>query len=38
MDVTSTPTFEKQSETKKPNFLPLIIGGAAVLYLVTRKK
>jgi len=38
MDVTSTPTFEKQSETRKPNFLPLIIGGAAVLYLVTRKK
>jgi hypothetical protein len=24
--------------TKKPNFLPLLIGGAAVLYFVTRKK
>ena len=24
--------------TKKPNFLPLILGGAAVLYFVTRKK
>jgi hypothetical protein len=23
--------------TKKPNFLPLLIGGAAVLYFVTRK-
>ena len=24
--------------TKKPNFLPLLIGGAAILYFVTRKK
>jgi hypothetical protein len=24
--------------TKKPNFLPLLIGGAAVIYFVTRKK
>ena len=24
--------------TKKPNFLPLLVGGAAVLYFVTRKK
>jgi hypothetical protein len=24
--------------TKKPNFLPLLIGGAAVLYFVTRKR
>jgi hypothetical protein len=24
--------------TKKPNFLPLLIGGAAVLYFVTRRK
>jgi len=38
MDVTSTPTFEKQSETRKPNFLPLIIGGAAAVYFLTRKK
>ena len=28
----------KTTTTKKPNFLPLILGGAAVLYFVTRKK
>jgi len=38
MDVTSTPVFEKSATTGKPNFLPLILGGAAVLYFVTRKK
>ncbi len=38
MDVTSTPAFEKTAATSKPNFLPLILGGAAVLYFVTRKK
>jgi len=38
MDVTSTPVFEKTAATSKPNFLPLILGGAAVLYFVTRKK
>jgi hypothetical protein len=38
MDVTSTPVFEKSAATSKPNFLPLILGGAAVLYFVTRKK
>jgi hypothetical protein len=38
MDVTSTPVFEKSAATGKPNFLPLILGGAAVLYFVTRKK
>ena len=38
MDVTSTPVFEKAAATGKPNFLPLILGGAAVLYFVTRKK
>lgn len=38
MDVTSTPVFEKKAATSKPNFLPLILGGAAVLYFVTRKK
>ena len=38
MDVTTTPAFEKSAATGKPNFLPLILGGAAVLYFVTRKK
>jgi len=28
----------KTTTTGKPNFLPLILGGAAVLYFVTRKK
>jgi hypothetical protein len=37
MDVSSTPAFEKPAATTKPNFLPLILGGAAVLYFVTRK-
>ena len=37
MDVSSTPAFEKPAATSKPNFLPLILGGAAVLYFVTRK-
>lgn len=38
MDVTTTPVFEKSAATGKPNFLPLILGGAAVLYFITRKK
>ena len=38
MDVTTTPAFTKAAATGKPNFLPLILGGAAVLYFVTRKK
>ena len=29
---------ERTTTTGKPNFLPLILGGAAVLYFVTRKK
>jgi hypothetical protein len=33
MDVSSTPAFTKAATTSKPNFLPLILGGAAVLYL-----
>ena len=37
MDVSSTPAFTKAATTSKPNFLPLILGGAAVLYFVTRK-
>jgi len=37
MDVTSTPAFTKAAATSKPNFLPLILGGAAVLYFVNRK-
>jgi hypothetical protein len=38
MDVSSTPSFKMPMSTSKPNFLPLILGGAAVLYFVTRKK
>lgn len=38
MDVTQTPAFTEKVATGKPNFLPLIIGGAAVLYFATRKK
>ena len=38
MDVSTTPAFTKPAATSKPNFLPLILGGAAVLYFVTRKK
>lgn len=37
MDVSSTPAFTKAATTSKPNFLPIILGGAAVLYFVTRK-
>jgi hypothetical protein len=37
MDVTQTPAFTEKVATGKPNFLPLIIGGAAVLYFATRK-
>ena len=38
MDVTQTPAFRQTTDTGKPNFLPLIIGGAAVLYFATRKR
>jgi len=38
MDVTQTPSFTEKVATGKTNFLPLIIGGAAVLYFATRKK
>ncbi len=38
MDVTQTPAFTEKIATGKPNFLPLIIGGAAVLYFATRKR
>ena len=37
MAITQTPSFDKMTATSKPNFLPLILGGAAVLYFVTRK-
>jgi hypothetical protein len=37
MDVTQTPAFRQTTDTGKPNFLPLILGGAAVLYFATRK-
>jgi hypothetical protein len=37
MDVTQTPAFTEKVATGKPNFLPLILGGAAVLYFATRK-
>lgn len=38
MDVTSTPEFKQATTTKKMNYLPLVIGGAAVAYFLTRKK
>jgi hypothetical protein len=38
MDITEQPTYVKPMETKKTNYLPLILGGAAVLYFITRKK
>lgn len=40
MSVTSTPVFDKTATTATPkmNYLPFLIGGAAVIYLVTRKK
>lgn len=38
MDVTQTPAFTEKVATGKTNFLPLIIGGAAVLYFATKKK
>jgi hypothetical protein len=38
MDVSSTPAFKQATATEKPNYLPLVLGGAAVLYLVMRKK
>jgi hypothetical protein len=38
MDVSSTPQFKMPMSISKPNFLPIILGGAAVLYFVTRKK
>lgn len=37
MEITQTPAFSEKVATGKPNFLPLILGGAAVLYFVTRK-
>ena len=37
MEITQTPAFTEKVATGKPNFLPLILGGAAVLYFVTRK-
>lgn len=37
MEITQTPAFTDKVATGKPNFLPLILGGAAVLYFVTRK-
>jgi len=38
MDVTSTPEFKQATTTGKMNYLPLVIGGAAVAYFLTRKK
>jgi len=38
MDVTQTPAFRQTTDTGKPNFLPLILGSAAVLYFATRKR
>jgi hypothetical protein len=38
MDVSSTPAFKEATAKDKPNYLPLVLGGAAVLYLVMRKK
>ena len=35
---TTDMTPAQTTATKKPNFLPLLIGGAAVLYFVTRKR
>lgn len=37
MQVTE-PTGDTTTVTKKPNFLPLVIGGAAVAYFLMRKK
>jgi hypothetical protein len=38
MQVTSTPEFKQTTATGKMNYLPLVIGGAAVVYFLTRKK
>lgn len=38
MDTTTTPQFVETTATSKPNYLPLVLGGAAVLYFVMRKK
>jgi hypothetical protein len=38
MQVTSTPEFKQTTDTGKMNYLPLVIGGAAVVYFLTRKK
>ena len=35
---TPAPEFTKPASTMGKNMLPLVIGGAAILYLVTRKK
>ena len=38
LQATTDMAPDQTTATKKPNFLPLLIGGAAVLYFVTRKK
>jgi len=38
MEITQTPAFTEKVDTGKPNYLPLIIGGAAAVYFLTRKK
>jgi len=38
LQATTDMAADTTTVTKKPNFLPLLIGGAAVLYFVTRKK
>ena len=35
---TPAPEFTKPASTMGKNMLPLVIGGAAILYFVTRKK
>jgi len=37
MEITQTPAFTQKVATGKPNFLPWVIGGAAVYYLIIRK-
>jgi hypothetical protein len=37
MEITQTPAFTEKVATSKPNFLPWVIGGAAVYYLIIRK-
>jgi hypothetical protein len=38
LQATTDMAQAQTTATKKPNFLPLLIGGAAVLYFVTRKR